>query len=649
MSWMEELIKTYDVNAKIAGDFNATGQKYVLAPIGHMTVSAQIEITLDGDGNLLQAAVVPKEDKETLIPCTPASASRTSKPEPHPLHDNLQYVARDYDDYSDKQLKDSKEATPYMQYKKLLERWCCSPYRHRKIQAVYNYISQHNMIQDLIDHHILFVTHAGVMQKWEGDSKEKPEIFTVVTGDILKSFVRFKVDLQDGSTTSLWQDREIQRAFIGFYESLSGAKKNLCYATGQWMLSTDKHYKGIRFSGDGAKLISSNDTSGYTFRGRFVDGQECVTLGYESSQKAMNTLKWLIRNQGYSYQGKVFLAWGNDADIPPLMGDSVDVADRRHSSQTLRAQTMQSFAAQFRQAIAGYKANLHASVDTVKVMVLDAATPGRLSICFYQEMLANDFVQRIEQWHERGKWRQYKFSGEKGVPGFFYEGVVTPRHLIEACYGDNVGESKARAAIERIFHCIINGNCVPHDMVETIVKRVITQAIKTVGNDFYAWEQLLQVACSMIRNYYYQREVYNVALDSTITDRSYLFGRLLAVADWVERSTFEKGTDRLTNAVRYMNAFSQRPSKTWVTIYNKLQPYQAKLGNKGRYKAAIIDEIVANFEVEEFASNKPLDSKFLLGYHSQRYAFQEEIKELAKIKKERESTKNADTISSEEE
>jgi CRISPR-associated protein Csd1 len=315
------------------------------------------------------------------------------------------------------------------------------------------------------------------------------------------------------------------------------------------------------------------------------------------------------------------------------------VVNRRLPKVNLRAESMQDFGKRFKEAIAGYKLDLETAQDNVNIMALDAATPGRLSICFYQEMLANDFIRRIEQWHVRGKWRQYKSSSEKGIPGFYYEGVPTPKRIIEECYGSTVSENKARAAMERIFHCIINGNPIPRDMVATIVQRVIRQAIKTVGNDFYDWERMLQVTCSMIRNYYYQKEVYNVALNRTITDRSYLYGRLLAVADWIERSTFDKETERLTNAVQYINAFSQRPSKTWVTIYNKLQPYQAKLGNLGRGKAALLDEIVASFAPEDFSSNKPLNSKFLLGYHSQRYAFQQEIKEWSRLKKEREAQK----------
>lgn len=108
-----------------------------------------------------------------------------------------------------------------------------------------------------------------------------------------------------------------------------------------------------------------------------------------------------------------------------------------------------------------------------------------------------------------------------------------------------------------------------------------------------------------------------MALDKTITDRSYLFGRLLAVADVLERGALGKEETRATNAIRYMNSFSQKPSRTWMTLQASLQPYQARLGTKANYLSKIIDEISDQFAVEDF-NNKPLSEKYLLGFYSQR-------------------------------
>lgn len=105
MSWIVQLVNTYDANASLAGKPDVDGSKAVLPPIGHIIQNAQIEITVDGEGNFVQARALSKEEQPTLMPCTPDSASRTSSPSPHPLHDRLNYIARDYDLYSEKKPK----------------------------------------------------------------------------------------------------------------------------------------------------------------------------------------------------------------------------------------------------------------------------------------------------------------------------------------------------------------------------------------------------------------------------------------------------------------------------------------------------------------------------------------------------------------
>ena len=53
-----------------------------------------------------------------------------------------------------------------------------------------------------------------------------------------------------------------------------------------------------------------------------------------------------------------------------------------------------------------------------------------------------------------------------------------------------------------------------------------------------------------------------MALDKEETNRSYLYGRLLAVADRIEYRTYdEKDKARVTNAKRYMSTFRRDPLK----------------------------------------------------------------------------------------
>ena len=113
-----------------------------------------------------------------------------------------------------------------------------------------------------------------------------------------------------------------------------------------------------------------------------------------------------------------------------------------------------------------------------------------------------------------------------------------------------------------------------------------------------------------------------MALDLNETNRSYLFGRLLAVADSVEGMALrDMKVDRLTAAMRYMDALSKRPAKTWMTIEKGLAPYFAKLKPGQRiYYEKIINSIMDMFQSGDYEKHQGLDERYLLGYHNQRQA-----------------------------
>ena len=110
-------------------------------------------------------------------------------------------------------------------------------------------------------------------------------------------------------------------------------------------------------------------------------------------------------------------------------------------------------------------------------------------------------------------------------------------------------------------------------------------------------------------------------LDRSYTDRSYLYGRLLAIAEDVERRTYDKGETRVTNAERYMQVFVQKPFRTWATIQRNIKPYlnSLKPGSREYYKN-LFGEITGLFTEGDFESKTALDGKYLLGYDCQRTA-----------------------------
>ena len=107
-----------------------------------------------------------------------------------------------------------------------------------------------------------------------------------------------------------------------------------------------------------------------------------------------------------------------------------------------------------------------------------------------------------------------------------------------------------------------------------------------------------------------------MAYDPNETNRSYLFGCLLAIADKAERDTYEKGENRTTNAKRYWSAFSSHPYQTWMIIEERLRPYLDKLSDNGQvYYEKKIQEITDKMSAADFADNSKLEPLYLLGYH----------------------------------
>ena len=112
-----------------------------------------------------------------------------------------------------------------------------------------------------------------------------------------------------------------------------------------------------------------------------------------------------------------------------------------------------------------------------------------------------------------------------------------------------------------------------------------------------------------------------MALDPQNRDRAYLFGRLLAYADYVESKSLYNNNNsnneqRQSNAIRLMHQFSVRPAATWRTLEEKLVYYYAKLKHNGFWLRREIDAIIDQFEPGDY-SNDRLDDSYLLGYHSQ--------------------------------
>ena len=123
-------------------------------------------------------------------------------------------------------------------------------------------------------------------------------------------------------------------------------------------------------------------------------------------------------------------------------------------------------------------------------------------------------------------------------------------------------------------------------------------------------------------------------INEDYNDLSYNCGRLLAVADAIERWA-SNDKERTTNAVRYFTRFSKRPCETWGLINDRLSIYKQQLGPKGKNLYDLLGEISSKMDPQEFAVARNLDGRMSLGFDSQRQSLIREAieKSMAKEKK----------------
>jgi CRISPR-associated protein Csd1 len=136
-------------------------------------------------------------------------------------------------------------------------------------------------------------------------------------------------------------------------------------------------------------------------------------------------------------------------------------------------------------------------------------------------------------------------------------------------------------------------------------------------------EQLLFVSCAATRKYHYDKykEVWSMSLEEKSADRSYQFGRLIAIFEKIERDTYSDNEERETNAVRMLPMFSQRPMETTRKVYEQLErAYVSRLRPSSReYYSKLIGQIMEQLSnTPDNEINKPLADTYLFGYYLQR-------------------------------
>ena len=639
MSWTQSLISLYDKNIEKVGTEEIYGkQKVPFAPVFHTTAKAIYEILLTDTGNLVKIRDVQKGDAETIVPVY--NGSRTSGICAHALCDKVEY------------LSNAIKQDRHNDYMTKLKAWCDSEFTHSTIQAVYSYLSKETLYNDLLS----FESAKPANLKKE-DSEKKG----LVKKD---SFIRFSIlyKYQDPvSESHCWTDKTLQDSFISYRKSMF-KETDLDYLSGETVFVGNLFPKGIRWSGDKTSLISSNKTDYYdlVFTGLFRTKEEAFSIGMENAYKIINALKWAIRSTGSRYGDMTVAVWNSGNIQTPDFGTDtyslgqnlkslsempeddqnellnelydVDIEDSSLHIPTVFAEQ------QVIRMLNGYRKNMPLSA-TITLLAISSASEGRCSIVNYLELNGKTFLENISQWHQQGEWWHKKWITDPDTQKrklIVFTGIPGMKDIANLVYGTEIEENGVcfvgfrsndkskntfyEKTVNKLIPCIWNNAPLPYDMVRKITEKAMSPlSYKSTDN----WERVAALACSFYKKYVFDQkgEVLDMALDKENKDRSYLFGRCLAVADYAEKRTYNYKTDakRVTNAKRYMNRFVKKPAETYVILREKLEPYLAKLSFYEREHIInpLFAEIGSKLSEEDYTSKEKLSPLFLLGYDAQ--------------------------------
>lgn len=597
MGLFQMAYQTYEAHKALVGVYE--NEKEPLAPLAHITTAAQLEISLTADGSFLSATTVSKKEPKILIPATEESAGRTSGICAHPLCDNLSYLA-------------PVDKNKHAAYLEQLAAWACSSHTHPMLKPILAYVEGGTILDDL--------KRCDIAYKENNNN------------------VRWRVDGK-----GCWTDKSLFQAFIDYYsEKLKQKPTGLCMITAETNvpLSTT-HLKGIVSFHGNSKLVSSNDSENFTYRGRFSASTQALSISYNASHKAHAALKWLAANQGIAIGDRCFLCWNPNGKLLPQPTNPVT------KEQPAPLWAPEDYHREVNRVLFGYK-NAFSPSDKAVIAVFDASTNGRLSLTYYNELFVSDFLDRLKVWDTTCCFYHRLFGFiSPSLSSIVHAAFGSEQDLIKHMKGEksDLAPKYLSQQVQRLYTCRVDQAKIPYYFVRALSHKAMQsftyndnrlkapqkkqQASQKQKKQYElidsSRERLQVIACAVIRKYYLDhfKEEYKMALEPNKNDISYQYGRLLAVLEKAERDTYDGKESRDPNAIRLQSVFCTRPAKTAKIVIEQLkQGYFPHLNSGLRgYYDRLIGEIYENIsKFPEEAWNAPLKETYILGYYLQKNA-----------------------------
>lgn len=614
MDFFTSLLKAYEKAEEIGLVDQQNGDNPVLLPLYHTSLKSNgkniISVRLDRDGSFYKAEVMA--DNQTIIfPVTGDSVARSgSNPSSHPLVDKFSYYVSEvnqsqYDNFHE-QLANWIDYCDEGEVKDFLMK-----IRHFILQTDFLSSILQSLYGEDYQREGLKITYS------DSDGKNK-------TVDLSAYFLEFSIvrfnGFKDESVTSY---KELHQSYISFVRA-NQDNLGTCNISGRTEQITNKH-RGLMGN---AKIISVSN-KGEAYKGRFKEREDVFSVGYETSEKIHLMIKYLLENKNSSTwleSSQYLINWFSDDLANESQLDIVkpefnelfeDSEDERDSLVFIKPnKENKKIGSSF---IKGQK--LFSNDAMYNISILNKTSNGRIALKYFRQVQVSQLLKNLETWQENYSWEAKTKSGNYQLR------TPTFNEIINAAYGidrerylelDN--DSFKSDQYQQLVTALIDGRLIPN----TIVKK-LEDNIKQRQKYSKHWYQVQQVSLAVLQKQY-GRE-FTPMLDHQETDRSYLFGRLLAIYELFEAQRYAldgSSQERITNAERYWNAYTGQPAKMMHHLENKIKPYEEvlKLNRPGiwhkleKERKEIIQLLTPLYGNKDFT--QPLDYKFIFGYYAEK-------------------------------
>ena len=617
MSLLTALLDSYDyaLENDMVGKPDHFGN--ILLPMYYNSMKSNgkniIELLLSKESVLLEARVLP-EGETIQFPVTEDSVARSSGVAPHPLVDSASYVIQDGE----------KRSTAYMEQ---MENW-----------LAYDANDYVKIIRDFLKKPGMLDTVKKKLKDSEEDEEKKSKK-SAPSIDFEKVFFTFSIENYEGmKNVSVSEDAALQGRYKAYVEYLNAndpeKEKITCNLSGKEDYLCIKHQPLMGT----ARLVSQITANDENYRGRFTTADQSIKIGMETSQKIHLMAKYLLSGQGtrrWLGEQANMVSWFSDdlsnaAEFNPTKSAEVASSVKSRLLALKQEKTDASMIAdEMTEDIVKSFTNgkrMFSDDATYYIAIFDKISNGRVAAKYFRSLSASRLKENLVAWQEKYHW--WGFSNENRDKEF----TPSPRRMVLAAYGverDGMLEIAKNDFLknqyQNIVTALVEGRAVPRNF-----EKALALNIRHRQNYDKTWMEVLFCALAVLKD---KGGIKDPMLNRENTDRSYLFGRLLASFEYLEESTFGEKDERSTNAEKMWTSYTNHPATMMLRLRNLMKPYERKLerSDKPLKRAAFFNAtreireatnlLHESYDMDSVEVNRPLDYGFIFGYEAQRQAF----------------------------